>query len=94
MRKIDSSKLETNFYRKESEQKVYLQCKSEHLESLKRSIPFGQVLCVRCICSTENEFLQSCNELNNKLIGRRYLEQEKNNSIERTKTFDKQKLLE
>ena len=87
MRKIDSSKLETNFYRKESEQKVYLQCKSEHLESLKRSIRFGQVLCVRCICSTENE-------LNNKLIGRRYLEQEKNNSIERTKTFDKQKLLE
>ena len=87
MCKIDSSKLETNFYRKESEQKVYLQCKSEHLESLK-------IICVRCICSTENEFLQSCNELNNKLIGRRYLEQEKDNSIERTKAFDKQKLLE
>ena len=92
MCKIDSSKLETNFYRKESDQKVYLNRKSKHLESLKRSIPFGQVLRVRCICSTENEFLKSCNELNNKLIRRKYLEQEKDISIERTKTFDKQKL--
>ena len=73
---------------------MHLHRKSEHLEFLKQSVPFGQVLRVPRICSTKNKFQQSCNELNNKLIGRRHLEQEKDNSIERTKTFDKTKLLE
>ena len=90
--KTDSGK--TSFCRKESNQKMHLHRKFEHLEFLKQSVPFGQVLRVRRICSTKNKFQQSCNELNNKLIGRRHLEQEKDNSIERTKTFDKTKLLE
>ena len=54
--KTQSGKLETKLYRKESDRQAYLHCKSEHPESLKRSIPFSQALRLRRICSTNNEF--------------------------------------
>ena len=72
---------------------AYLHCKSEHPESLKRSIPFSQVLCLCRICSTNNGFRDSCDKLR-KLIERGYKQQEINEGIERTKTLDRKKLLE
>ena len=65
--------------------------KSEHPESLKRSIPFSQALRLRRICSSNNEFQDSCD---NKLIERGHKQQEINEGIERTKTLDRKKLLE
>ena len=87
------SKLETKLYREESGRQAYLHLRSEHPESLKRSIPFAQALCLRCICSTSNEFQDSCDKLRNKLIERGY-KQEINEGIERTKTLDRKKLVE
>ena len=92
--KTQSGKLETKFYRKESDRQGYLHRKSEHVESLKRSIPFSQVLRLHRICSTNNEFQDSCDKLRNKLIERGYKQQEINEGIERTKTLDRKKLLE
>ena len=62
--------------------------------SLKRSIPFAQALRLIRICSTKNEFQHSCDTLCNKLIERGYNQQEINEVIERTKTLERQKLLE
>ena len=52
--KTQSGKLETKLYRKESNRQAYLHRKSEHPESLKRSIPFSQALRLLHICSTNN----------------------------------------
>ena len=71
---------------KGSDRHAYLNRKSEHPVSLKRSIPFAQALRLRRICSTNNEFQGSCDNLHNKLIERGYKEQEINEVIERTKT--------
>ena len=92
--KTQSGKLETKLYRKESDRQAYLHRKSEHPESLKRSIPFSQALRLSRICSTNNEFQDSCDKLRNKLIERGYTQQEINEGIERTKTLDRKKLLE
>ena len=92
--KTQSGKLETNLYRKESDRQAYLHRKSENPESLKRSILFSQALRLRRICSTNNEFQDSCDKLRNKLIERGYKQQEINEGTERTKTFDGKKLLE
>ena len=89
--KTQSGKLETKLYRKESDRQAYLHHKSEHPESLKRSIPFSQVLRLRHICSTNNEFQDSCDKLRNKLIERGYKQQEINEGIERTKTYGQKK---
>ena len=78
---------------KESDRQGYLHRKSEHLESLKQSIPFAQALRIRRICSTNNEFQDSCDTLRNNLIERGY-KQEINEAIERTKALDRQKLHE
>ena len=92
--KTQSGKLEIKLYRKESDRQAYLQRKSEHPESLKRSIPFSQALRLRRICSTNNEFQDSCDKLRNKLTERGYKQQEINKGIGRTKNLGRKKLLE
>ena len=76
--KIQSGKLETKLYRKESNRQAYVHRKSEHPESLKRSIPFAQALSLHRICSTNNEFQDSCDKLRKKLFERGYKQQEIN----------------
>ena len=49
-------------------------------------MPFAQALRLRRICSTNNEFQDSCDTLCNKLIERGY-KQEINKDVERTKAF-------
>ena len=92
--KIQSGKLETKLCRKESDRQAYLHRKPKHSESLKRSIPFVQVLHLRRICSTNNELQDSCDKLYIKLIKRGYKQQEINKGIKRSKTLDRKKLLE
>ena len=67
----------------------YLHRKSEHPDSFNGSIPFAQTLCLCHVCSTNNEFQDSCDKLRTKLIERRYKQQEINEVIESTKTLDK-----
>ena len=92
--KTQPGKLETKLYRKESDRQAYLHRKSEHPESLKRSILFSQALRLRRICSTNNESQASCDKLRSKLIERGYKQQEINEGIERTKTLEGKNLLE
>ena len=83
--KTHSSKLATKLYREEFNQQVYLHSKPEHPESLKQSTPFTQALSLHRICSTHNEFQDSCNKLRGKLIEREYKEQEINEGIRQAK---------
>ena len=69
--KTQSGKPETKLYRKESDRQASLHRKSEHPESLKRIISFSQALRICRICSTSNEFQDSCDNLRNNLIERR-----------------------
>ena len=92
--KTQSGKLGTKLYRKESDRQAYLHRKLEHPEPLKQSIPFSQALCLRHICSANNEFQDCCDKLSNKLIERGYKQQEINEGIERTKTLDRKNLVE
>ena len=89
--KTQPGKLKTKLYRKESDRQAYLHRKSEHPESLKRSVAFSQALPLRRICSTNNKFQDSCDKLRNKLIERGYKQQEINKGIEKTKTLDRKK---
>ena len=57
-------------------------------------MPFAKALRFRRIYSTKNDFKDSIDKLRNKPIERRYKQQEINEGIERTKTLDRQKLLE
>ena len=92
--KTQLNKLQTKLYRKESGRQAYLHRKSEQPESLKQSISFAQALHLRLICSTINEFQDSCDKLCNKLIERGYKQQGIKEGIERTQNLDRQKLLE
>ena len=82
--KIDSDKFETKLYRKESDWQAFLHGKSDHLGSLKRSIPFVQAFRIRRIRSTESEFHESFYELPNWLIERGYKEEEINKEYRKT----------
>ena len=81
--------METKLYKKNLDRQAYLHRKSEHPESLKRSILFGQALCLYHICSTNSEFQDNCDKLLDKLIERGSKQQKINQGIERTKTLDR-----
>ena len=61
--KTPTGKLETKLYTKDTDRQPYLRRRSEHLESLKRNIPFSQTLRLRRICTPDKEFQLKCNEL-------------------------------
>ena len=52
-----------------------------------------QTLRLRRICTADKEFQLNCNELRKKLTERACKEQEINESIQRTQTFDRNELL-
>ena len=53
--------LKTKLYTKPTDRQNYLHRKSAHPESLIKSIPFGQALCVKRICSEEENMKQVSN---------------------------------
>ena len=50
-----------------------------------------QAFHLRCICSTNNEYHDSCDKLRSNLIEREYKQQEISEGIEKTKTYDRKK---
>ena len=64
--------LQTRLYRKKSDRQNYLHHKSEHPKSLKESIAYSQALRIKRICSEDDEFEHSINELQKKFEERDY----------------------
>ena len=54
--KDKNNTLQTTLYRKPTDQQSYLHAHSDHLKSLKISIPYSQALRIKTICSTLTEY--------------------------------------
>ena len=54
--KRQGNTLQTILYRKPTDQQSYLHAHSDHLKSLKISIPYSQALRIKTICSTLTEY--------------------------------------
>ena len=72
--KDKNNNIQTTLYRKPTDQQAFLHAKSEHPRSLKNSIPYGQALRLKTICSTSTEFDKNCAIIKQKFLDRQYKE--------------------
>ena len=69
---IKNRKLHTTIFTKPTDEQNYLHYHSEHPLPLKNSIPFGQILQIKRICSEAKEFIRNCQKMLSKFIQRGY----------------------
>ena len=91
--KDNKGTLATKVYTKPTDRQSYLYRTSAHPEHLIKSIPYGQALRLRIICTEESEFSKACNQLSNKLKNRGYKEDEIKTQINKAKLQDRNNLL-
>ena len=77
--------IKTKLYTKETDTHNYLHRKSVHPEKLKRTIPYGQALRVRRICTMEQDFDASCIEMTHAFMKRGYPQKEVTTQIRKAK---------
>ena len=91
---IDSkSRLQTTLYKKPTDCQNYLHAKSAHQFSLKKSIPYSQVLRIKWICSTFEEYRKNSQDLIKRFVGKGYNESTVRKQIERVDHLDRSLLL-
>ena len=86
-KKSSTGEVSTTLFKKGTDCHAYLHKKSEHRESLKRSIPYAQALRLKRTCTEDGDFRANCDILSKKLINRGYEKAEIYDSI--SKTFDR-----
>ena len=69
---IKNRRIHTSIFKKPTDTQNYLHYKPEHPRTLKNSIPFGQILRIKRICSEAREFLQNCKKMLDKFSERGY----------------------
>ena len=69
---VKNRRLHTTIFTERTDKQNYLHYKSEHPLPLKNSIPFGQVLRIKHICSEAKEFMKNCTKILNKFTLRGY----------------------
>ena len=77
----------TTLYTKQIKRQSYLHRKSEHAETLKRSIPYSQALRLKRICATTEDSTDQSNVLANRLVERGYNKNEIQQEISKTFTI-------
>ena len=92
--KSEKRKLATKVYKKPTDRQSYLYRSSAHPNHLKKSIPYGQALRLRRICTEESEFEKACTQLTNNLKDRRYKNDEIKTQIDRVKLQPRDALLQ
>ena len=92
--KDSNGKLATKVYTKPTDRQSYLYRTSTHPEHLKKSIPYGQALCLKKICSQEGEFNNACKQLTEKMKIRGYKEKEIQEQILRASQQNRNALLQ
>ncbi|KAK3082683.1 hypothetical protein FSP39_002468 [Pinctada imbricata] len=70
--KLHHGKIITDLYTKPTDKHIYVQCRSDHPNSTKRSIPYGLGLRIKRICSEETGYLKHRRELKHNLRKRGY----------------------
>ena len=59
----NNNKLSTDLYTKETDKYQYLHAKSCHRSCMKRTIPYGQAVRIKRICSNENVLKERLTQL-------------------------------
>ena len=91
---LDKGKLTTNLYRKSTDRQQYLHYKSDHPRHCKNSIPYSQAHRFKRICSRQEDFEASTQNLKNVLERQRYPPRVIEDAIEKATQLDRADLLE
>ena len=91
--KDTNGKLATKLFTKPTDRQAYLHRDSAHPYHLKKSIPYGQTLRLRRLCSDDTEFNKAGEQLTKTFISRGYNESEIKIQIDRTACQDRNELL-
>lgn len=86
-------KLATKIYSKPTDRQAYLHKSSAHPHHLKKSIPYGQALRMRRICTDREEFEKASEKLTTKLKERGYTDAEITTQINRARAKPREDLL-
>ena len=87
-------KLQTRIYTKPTDKHAYLHKNSAHPYHLKKSIPYGQALRLKRICSDEKEFIDASKQLTSNLLNRGYEESEIKEQINKANERNREELLQ
>ena len=87
-------KLQTKIYTKPTDKHAYLHKNSAHPYHLKKSIPYGQALRLKRICSDEKEFIDASKQLTSNLLNRGYEESEIKEQINKANERNREELLQ
>ena len=90
---IKNRRIHTSIFKKPTNTQNYLHYKAEHLRTLKNSIPFGQILRIKRICSEAREFLQNCKKMLDKFSERGYPKTTIQEAFCKSTTFQRENLL-
>ena len=90
--KDENNNIQTTLYRKPTDQKAFLQAKSEHPISLKSSNPYSQALRLKAICSTSTEFDKNCAIIRQKFLDRQYEEEVLDEQIKKVDRIERKEL--
>ena len=89
----DDGSLWTDLFCKPTDTRSYLRYESSHPPHCKRSLPYSQFLCLRRICSREEDFLRHAHDMKSHFIGRGYPEKNLDDSLDRVKLLSRKTLL-
>ena len=91
--KDEQQKLKTTLFKKNTNRQSYRHAKSDHPVSLKKSIPYSQILRVKRICSTNSEFERNCKVLQEQFTKRGCDSSPIKTEIKKVKLLDRKDLL-
>ena len=90
---VKNNKLCTKIYGRKTGCQTFLDINSEHLKSLKVSIPYSQALRIKIICSKTTDFEHHLQELKERLVNQGYNKKPINQQFSKVKTTDRNELL-
>ena len=85
--------LKTKLYKKPTDRQNFLHRKSAHPNSLLKSIPFGQALRIKRICSEETDYTSGVSTLKESFIKRGYTESEIDKQINKASLIPRSETL-
>ena len=85
--------IKTRLYKKKTDIHNYLHRRSAHPEKLKKTIPYGQALRVRRICTENEDLHRNCIEMKEDFIRRGYHEREVVTQIQKAKELPRETAL-
>ena len=86
-------KIQTTIFCKPTDQQTHLHAQSNHLKSLKYSIPYSQALHIKTVCSTTSEFNKNCDIITKRFKERGYPRNFVNEQVGKVKNMKRKQIL-